>query len=218
MWVWTTAWVDDDCRELNNTRFELWNSVVFFSGVLGFALLWAIPIYRSAWSCFLLAYFVPLFTYMYVREPDRARRPEGPHALPPGRGHQRADAQDRHEAALQQGRRHGGPGRDRRSSSSARARAAKDDPTRVQPGRGVAVVHVRQGAGLRRRAAPGDRHPPRADQRAAFGPLPDRRHPPRRRAVRPADRRRGDQRLQGPLGDGHLREAQAAGRLLRRQA
>ena len=86
------------------------------------------------------------------------------------------------------------------------------------PGRGIAIVHGGQGAGLRRRDAAGDRHPPGADDRTAFRALSDRRHPARRRAVRPADRRRRGQRLQGALGDGHLREAEAAGRLVRRQA
>jgi type II secretory ATPase GspE/PulE/Tfp pilus assembly ATPase PilB-like protein len=76
MWVWTTAWVDDDCRELNNTRFELWNSVVFFTGVLGLVMLWAIPYYPIGLTLLLLAYFVPLFTYIYVRNqtvPDDSR-------------------------------------------------------------------------------------------------------------------------------------------------
>ena len=96
--------------------------------------------------------------------------------------------------------------------------SAKADPDARPRGRGVAVVHVGQGAGLRRRPPPGDRHPPGADRRAALDPLPDRRHPPRRRAVRPAHRRRRDQRLQGARGARHLGEAQAAGRLVRRQA
>jgi general secretion pathway protein E len=67
MWTWTTYWVDADCRELNNLKFELWNSIVFFSGLLGFALVWAIPIYPIGLTLLLLAYFVPLFTYIYVR-------------------------------------------------------------------------------------------------------------------------------------------------------
>src|SRR4051795_10539616 len=45
LWVWTTYWVDDDTKELNNVRFEMWNSIVFFTGLLGLALVWAIPIY-----------------------------------------------------------------------------------------------------------------------------------------------------------------------------
>src|SRR4051794_25578036 len=67
LWTWTTYWVDADCRELNNLKFELWNSVVFFSGLLGFALVWAIPIYPIGLILLLLAYFVPLLTYIYVR-------------------------------------------------------------------------------------------------------------------------------------------------------
>src|SRR4051812_14344061 len=38
LWAWTTYWVDDDTKELNNLRFAMWNSVIFFSGILGFAL------------------------------------------------------------------------------------------------------------------------------------------------------------------------------------
>jgi type II secretory ATPase GspE/PulE/Tfp pilus assembly ATPase PilB-like protein len=67
LWAWTTYWVDDDTRELNNIRFEMWNSVVFFTGLLGFALFWAIPIFAIGFVLLLLAYFVPLFTYVYVR-------------------------------------------------------------------------------------------------------------------------------------------------------
>ncbi len=67
MWTYTTHWVDDDTRELNNIRFEMWNSVVFFSGLLGFALLWAIPFFPIGIMLLLLAYFVPLFTYVSVR-------------------------------------------------------------------------------------------------------------------------------------------------------
>ncbi len=67
LWTWTTWWVDDDTRELNNVRFEMWNSIVFFSGVLGFALLWAIPFFVIGLILLLLAYFVPLFTYIFIR-------------------------------------------------------------------------------------------------------------------------------------------------------
>jgi general secretion pathway protein E len=67
LWAWTTYWVDDDARELNNLRFEMWNSVVFFSGLLGFALMWAIPIYPISITLLLLAYFVPLMSYIVIR-------------------------------------------------------------------------------------------------------------------------------------------------------
>jgi general secretion pathway protein E len=76
LWAWTTYWVDDDCKELNNVNFALWNSVIFFSGLLGFALVWAIPIYPIGLTLLLLAYFVPLMTYVYVRNqtvPDDAK-------------------------------------------------------------------------------------------------------------------------------------------------
>jgi type II secretory ATPase GspE/PulE/Tfp pilus assembly ATPase PilB-like protein len=76
LWAWTTYWADDDMKELNNVRFELWNSVLFFTGVLGFVLLWAIPIYPLGLALLLLLYFVPLFTYVYVRNqtvPDDAK-------------------------------------------------------------------------------------------------------------------------------------------------
>ncbi len=66
-WVWTTGWVDDDMKELNNIRFEMWNSIVFFSGMLGFVLLWLIPFFAIGLVLLLLADFVPLFTYIYIR-------------------------------------------------------------------------------------------------------------------------------------------------------
>ena len=67
MWAWTTAWVDDDCKELANTRFEMWNSIVFSTGVLGLAMVWAIPIYGVGLVLLLLSYFIPILTYVYVR-------------------------------------------------------------------------------------------------------------------------------------------------------
>ncbi len=67
LWVYTTHWVHDDTKELNNVRYEMWNSVVFLSGVLGFALLWLIPIYFLGLLLLLLADFGSLFTYIYSR-------------------------------------------------------------------------------------------------------------------------------------------------------
>ena len=67
MWAWTSDWVDDDTKELNNVRFEMWNTVVFATGILGFALMWAIPIYFLGLMMLLIAYFAPLFTYIYTR-------------------------------------------------------------------------------------------------------------------------------------------------------
>ncbi len=67
LWVKTTDWVDDDCKELNNVRFEMWNSVVFFTGVLGLILVWAIPIYFIGIILLVLLYFVPVLSYAFVR-------------------------------------------------------------------------------------------------------------------------------------------------------
>jgi general secretion pathway protein E len=67
LWAWTSYWVDDDAKELGNPKFEVWNSVLFFSGVLGLALVWAIPIYPISLTLLLLSYFVPLFTYIHIR-------------------------------------------------------------------------------------------------------------------------------------------------------
>jgi len=76
LWTKTSYWVDDDTKDLNNAKFEIWNSVVFVFGVLGFALVWAIPIYPISLTLLLLAYFVPLMTYVYIRNqtvPDDAK-------------------------------------------------------------------------------------------------------------------------------------------------
>jgi general secretion pathway protein E len=67
LWVWTTGWADHDMRELNNLRFEMWNSILFLAGVIGFALLWVIPIYVAGLAVLLLFYFIPLFVYIYSR-------------------------------------------------------------------------------------------------------------------------------------------------------
>ncbi|CAN5897269.1 hypothetical protein BH23PLA1_BH23PLA1_23540 [soil metagenome] len=67
LWVWSTPWVDDDMRELNNIRFEMWNSVVFFTGILGFLLVWSIPIYPIGLILLLVASFAPLLSYVYSR-------------------------------------------------------------------------------------------------------------------------------------------------------
>src|SRR3954467_3321569 len=67
LWAWTSYWVDDDAKDLNNLRFETWNTALFVSGILGFALIWAIPIFFISFTLLLLSYFVPLLSYVYVR-------------------------------------------------------------------------------------------------------------------------------------------------------
>jgi general secretion pathway protein E len=67
LWARTTDWVDHDTKDLNNLKFATWNSVVFSSGVLGLFLVLALPFYAMGLILLLLAYFIPLFTYVYVR-------------------------------------------------------------------------------------------------------------------------------------------------------
>ncbi len=67
LWTWTTDWVEHDTNELNNLKFGTWNSAVFFSGVLGLVLVFAIPIYPLGLGLLLLAYFLPLLIYVSVR-------------------------------------------------------------------------------------------------------------------------------------------------------
>jgi general secretion pathway protein E len=67
LWAWTTDWVEHDTKDLNNLKFGVWNSVVFLSGALGLILVLAIPIYFLGLGLLLLAYFIPLLTYVYAR-------------------------------------------------------------------------------------------------------------------------------------------------------
>ncbi len=67
LWAWSTHWVEVDTKELNNLKFGIWNSVVFFSGVLGLFLVFAIPIYAIGVSLLAILYLVPIFVYVYAR-------------------------------------------------------------------------------------------------------------------------------------------------------
>ena len=67
LWVKTSDWVDDDCKELANLRFELWNSIVFAAGVLGLAMVWAIPLYVVGLALLVVCYLAPVLTYVYIR-------------------------------------------------------------------------------------------------------------------------------------------------------
>src|SRR3974390_2703018 len=67
LWTWTTDWVEHDTKELNNVKFATWNSVIFFSGLLGLLLIFAIPIYPLSLPLLLVAYLGPILTYCYVR-------------------------------------------------------------------------------------------------------------------------------------------------------
>ncbi len=67
LWVKTTDWVDDDCKELNNNRFETWNSIVFATGILGLVMALTIPIYFVGILLLVLCYLAPILTYVFVR-------------------------------------------------------------------------------------------------------------------------------------------------------
>ncbi len=60
LWAYTTWWVDDDMRELNNLRHAMWNSLVFFVPLLGFLLLWVVPFFLVGFLLLLLCYLFPL--------------------------------------------------------------------------------------------------------------------------------------------------------------
>ena len=65
LWAWTTNWVDHDMKDLANLRFEMWNSIIFFTGLLGFVLVWLLPIYPLGIALLVLLYFGPLFYYIF---------------------------------------------------------------------------------------------------------------------------------------------------------
>jgi len=67
LWTWSTDWVEHDTQELNNLKFAVWNTAVFFSGALGLLLVFAIPIYPLGLGLLLLSYFVPILSYVYTR-------------------------------------------------------------------------------------------------------------------------------------------------------
>ncbi len=67
LWAWTTAWVDQDAKDLINPKFELWNSIVFCTGVLGLILLWSVPFFAVGVSLLVMAWLIPLLTYIFVR-------------------------------------------------------------------------------------------------------------------------------------------------------
>ena len=76
LWAWTTYWVDDDTKELNNLRFEMWNSVVFFSGVLGFVLRLGDAHLRDRRHPAAPGVLHPALDLRLRTKPDGARRPK----------------------------------------------------------------------------------------------------------------------------------------------
>jgi type II secretory ATPase GspE/PulE/Tfp pilus assembly ATPase PilB-like protein len=67
LWVSTTHWIEKDTKDLHNIYYTIWNVIAFFTGILGFALLWLVPNFYIGLVLLLAAYFGPLFTYIYNR-------------------------------------------------------------------------------------------------------------------------------------------------------
>ena len=216
LWAWTTNWVEDDTKELNNVRFAVWNSAVFFSGVLGLALVLALPIYFIGLGLLLLAYFVPLLSYIYARNQTV---PDDQKVLTPYHiGEVCNDILHKLGMKAMFNKDVGTVDREGppivfvgKSQGSA-----KEDPTRVRQAEEsrsyMAAKELVYDAVLRRST---DIHlEPTTEQISVRYRIDGILH-----AAEPfdlSDRRRRGERLQGALGDGHLRELQAAGRLIRR--
>ncbi len=66
LWVKTTDFVSQDCQRMR-LSYVLWNSVVFFSFVGAFLLLWMIPLFGIGFLLLLVAYAAPLTTYVMFR-------------------------------------------------------------------------------------------------------------------------------------------------------
>src|SRR3954469_3552617 len=45
LWGYTTLWIDRDTVKADIEQYEMWNAIGFFSGLLGFALVFVIPVY-----------------------------------------------------------------------------------------------------------------------------------------------------------------------------
>ncbi|MHB1036616.1 MAG: GspE/PulE family protein [Pirellulales bacterium] len=65
-WVRTTDWVSQDARTIK-TNYARWNSLIFFSFVASFLLLWILPIYWLGLTLMILAYGGPLIAYVIHR-------------------------------------------------------------------------------------------------------------------------------------------------------
>lgn len=79
IWTWSTHWVDEDSRSLKMNS-ELWNSLTFFIGVLGFVAVLNISSFFLGFLMLSAAYGVPLGLYLRDRN---ARVPESSRVLTP---------------------------------------------------------------------------------------------------------------------------------------
>ncbi len=65
-WVHTTDWVSQDCQN-HRLNYALWNSVVFFTFLATFGLVWLIPWFWLSFPLLLAAYVAPLTVYILKR-------------------------------------------------------------------------------------------------------------------------------------------------------
>lgn len=66
LWVRTTDFVSQDCLRMR-LNYVVWNSVVFFTFVAAFILLWMIPLFAIGFVLLLMAYAGPLTAYVVYR-------------------------------------------------------------------------------------------------------------------------------------------------------
>ena len=66
LWVRTTDFVSQDCLRMR-LNYVLWNSIVFFTFVGAFILLWMIPLFAIGFVLLLMAYIGPLTAYILYR-------------------------------------------------------------------------------------------------------------------------------------------------------
>ena len=72
MWAWTTSWIEVDTHDPDNLKqdYSKWPIIAFFTFPVAVVLLWLIPFYIIGLILVLLAYFIPLFVYIGVRNAE----------------------------------------------------------------------------------------------------------------------------------------------------
>lgn len=65
-WVYSSTWVSEDAQQ-HKHPWSTWNPIVVLSGLFGFLLVFAIPMFWAGSLLMLLAYGVPLGIYIYKR-------------------------------------------------------------------------------------------------------------------------------------------------------
>ncbi len=65
-WLRTCWWVDQDARRLELPR-DVWNTVMLGSGILGWLLLWVMPLFLLSFPALLILYLTPTFVYVSLR-------------------------------------------------------------------------------------------------------------------------------------------------------